>query len=97
MIQAFLRLLALSATVASVLSPLTFGAGTHLYSMQSANAPASQAVRSEVAASKVAPDFGWSPGQMLPNLELPRIDGRGPMQLSSLRGKRVILIHFASW
>ena len=42
-------------------------------------------------------DFAWKPGQLLPDLELPRIDGSGSVRLSSLRGSRVILIQFASW
>ncbi|MFT5153519.1 MAG: hypothetical protein ACI841_003520, partial [Planctomycetota bacterium] len=41
--------------------------------------------------------FGWGTGQLLPDIELPRIDGQGNMRLSSLRGQRVILIQFASW
>ena len=28
---------------------------------------------------------------------LPRIDGRVPLKLASLRGKKVLLIQFASW
>ena len=49
-------------------------------------------------ASERAPElFGWQPGQLLPDLELPRIDGQGSLRLSSLRGRRLLLIQFASW
>jgi len=38
----------------------------------------------------------WTVGKPVPDLELPTIDG-GRLALSSLRGKRVLLIEFASW
>ena len=36
-------------------------------------------------------------GHRYPDFTLPRIDGRAPVSLSDFRGKRVLLIQFASW
>jgi hypothetical protein len=36
-------------------------------------------------------------GQRHPDFTLPRIDNRAPVSLSDLRGKKVLLIQFASW
>jgi hypothetical protein len=36
-------------------------------------------------------------GAPLPHLELPTIDGARAIDLASLRGKRTLLIQFASW
>ena len=36
-------------------------------------------------------------GELLPDLELPTIDGTRTIQLSELRGQRLLLIEFASW
>ncbi|MGB0332695.1 MAG: hypothetical protein ACPGPE_12880 [Planctomycetota bacterium] len=36
-------------------------------------------------------------GERIPALELPRIDGRGTVDLGSLRGRKLLLLHFASW
>ncbi len=36
-------------------------------------------------------------GQRIPAVELPRIDGRGTVDLGTLRGRKLLLIHFASW
>ena len=36
-------------------------------------------------------------GQRHPDFTLPRIGDRSPVSLSSLRGKKVLLIQFASW
>ncbi len=36
-------------------------------------------------------------GQPHPDFVLPRIDNRKPVSLSQYRGKKVLLIHFASW
>ncbi|MEM7306404.1 MAG: hypothetical protein AAF682_07035 [Planctomycetota bacterium] len=38
----------------------------------------------------------WAIGEPLPDLRLPTIDG-DTLALSDLRGKKVILIEFASW
>lgn len=42
---------------------------------------------------------GYAPqvGRRHPDFTLPRIDDGTPVRLSSLRGKKVLLIHFASW
>ncbi len=36
-------------------------------------------------------------GEPLPSLTLPTIDGTGSIDLAELRGKKVLLIQFASW
>ncbi|MEM1448440.1 MAG: hypothetical protein AAF957_11935 [Planctomycetota bacterium] len=36
-------------------------------------------------------------GARIPDLELPLIDGSGTFDLASLRGKKVLLVQFASW
>ena len=36
-------------------------------------------------------------GQRHPDFTLPTVDDRAPASLSSFRGKKVLLIHFASW
>jgi len=36
-------------------------------------------------------------GHPLPGLVLPTIDGQGTVDLAGLRGKKVLLIQFASW
>jgi hypothetical protein len=36
-------------------------------------------------------------GQSHPEIVLPSIDSRQPVSLSQFRGKKVLLIHFASW
>ena len=42
---------------------------------------------------------GYQPqaGQLHPQFVLPRIDTRERVSLSAFRGKKVLLIHFASW
>ncbi len=35
--------------------------------------------------------------ELHPDFDLPRIDNRLPMSLSQFRGKKVLLINFASW
>ena len=37
------------------------------------------------------------PGHPLPGLVLPTIDGKATLDLADLRGKKVLLIQFASW
>ncbi len=37
------------------------------------------------------------PGQPLPRIMLPKIDGSGWIDLAALRGQKVLLIQFASW
>ena len=36
-------------------------------------------------------------GEKHPDFTLPRIDGGAPVSLSNFRGKKVLLIQFASW
>ena len=45
----------------------------------------------------VAPQVGTDVGERFPDLELPRVDGAGSLRLSDLRGRRVLLVEFASW
>jgi hypothetical protein len=42
---------------------------------------------------------GYAPmvGQRHPDFTLPRISDRAPVSLSDFRGKKVLLIQFASW
>jgi hypothetical protein len=42
-------------------------------------------------------DVGKNTGELYPDLELPTIDRARTMRLSDLRGKRVLLVEFASW
>jgi len=39
---------------------------------------------------------GTRPGEVHPDFRLPRVDG-GSGRLSDHRGKKLLLIHFASW
>ncbi|MHC4959394.1 MAG: peroxiredoxin family protein [Planctomycetota bacterium] len=43
-----------------------------------------------------AQDVGYEPGQLHPDFELPRLNGKLG-KLSDFRGKPVVLINFASW
>jgi hypothetical protein len=40
---------------------------------------------------------GFEPNQHVPDLELPTLDGSQSLRLSDLRGRRLLLIQFASW
>jgi len=40
---------------------------------------------------------GRDVGQLFPDLELPTVDGKSTVRLSELRGRRLLLIEFASW
>ena len=42
------------------------------------------------------PVMGTAVGQMYPDFRLPRLDGTFG-RLSDFRGKKVLLVHFASW
>ncbi|MCH8804596.1 MAG: redoxin domain-containing protein [Planctomycetes bacterium] len=42
------------------------------------------------------PAIGTSVGEMYPDFRLPSLDG-GFKRLSDYRGKKVLLLHFASW
>jgi hypothetical protein len=48
---------------------------------------------SRASAAPYAPKVG----QRHPDFTLPRIDDRTPVSLSNFRGKKVLLIQFASW
>jgi len=50
-----------------------------------------------LAGPAASQEIGFEDGQFLPDLELPTIDGERTIMLSELRGKRVLLIQFASW
>ena len=39
----------------------------------------------------------WRTGSPLPDLRLPTIDGTRTIDLAELRGKKLLLIEFASW
>lgn len=41
--------------------------------------------------------IGTEEGQFYPDVELPTIDGKRTLRLSELRGKRLLLLDFASW
>ena len=41
--------------------------------------------------------IGKQVGQLYPDFELPTIDGKSTLRLSQLRGKKLLLIEFASW
>lgn len=43
------------------------------------------------------PPRGFEVGQRLPELVLPTIDGERAISLADLRGRRLLLIQFASW
>ncbi len=49
------------------------------------------------AAPARAQEVGFEPGQFLPDLELPTIDGEETLRLSDFRGTRLLLVQFASW
>ena len=49
-----------------------------------------------VQAEPAHPTIGMKEGQMYPNFLLPNLEG-GFGRLSDYRGKKVLLIHFASW
>ena len=47
--------------------------------------------------SNAAENYSPRAGQPHPAFTLPRIDNREPVALSQYRGKKVLLIQFASW
>ena len=49
------------------------------------------------AGSAVPAPYGPKVGQRHPDFTLPLIDGRAPVSLSAFRGKKVLLVQFASW
>jgi len=48
-------------------------------------------------AAPAAESYSPKVGQVHPNFTLPRIDDRQATSLAEFRGKKVLLIHFASW
>ena len=50
-----------------------------------------------VGASAASPGYGPRVGEPHPDFVLPSLDGREPTSLSQFRGKKVLLLHFASW
>lgn len=58
------------------------------------------AVPTEVPAGMTVPIAGsiWTTsGSAIPDIELPRVDGKGLVRLKNYEGKRLLLIQFASW
>jgi len=47
--------------------------------------------------SAPAQEVGRAPGQHLFDIELPTIDGSKTLRLSDFRGKKLLLVEFASW
>ena len=45
----------------------------------------------------IADARSWKVGEMVPNVRLPTIDGKETVSLYGLRGKKTLLIQFASW
>ena len=54
-------------------------------------------VVSSSLATRSTADYEPIVGQPHIDFVLPRIDNRQPVALSQFRGKKVLLIHFASW
>ena len=50
----------------------------------------------DVARASQHPQIGTKVGQLHPDFRLPNLDG-GFRRLSDYRGKKVLLLHFASW
>jgi hypothetical protein len=49
------------------------------------------------AAGALAEEYPPRVGQPHPNFTLPNIEDRAPVSLASYRGRKVLLIQFASW
>ena len=49
------------------------------------------------ASAASTPAYAPRVGEVHPDFVLPRIDTREPVSLSQFRGKKVLLIHLASW
>ena len=54
-------------------------------------------VLSAVPAAGPLGEEGLQPGNLLPDVELPTVERDRVVRLASLRGKRLLLIQFASW
>lgn len=64
---------------------------------QSGPASALEASPQASAIPVPSPSAWTTVGQRVPDLALPLVDGSGTFDLASLRGKRALLIQFASW
>ena len=50
-----------------------------------------------IASNAAAQNTPYRVGERLPELRLPAIDGQQTIDLAQFRGKRLLLIEFASW
>jgi len=59
----------------------------------------SSSLTSAAAAADESESMPWRAivGQPYPDFVLPRIDNNLPLKLSDYRGRKVLLVHFASW
>ena len=65
---------------------------------QTAPAPGSLQTPASIEFPAPMDPQGWiTPGAHIPDLELPRVDGSGLVRLKDYEGKKLLLIHFASW
>lgn len=53
--------------------------------------------RAPVRLDRLTSESWNTAGAAIPDVALPRIDGGGVVDLASLRGRKLLLIHFASW
>ena len=51
----------------------------------------------DLSVTEIDPAVWGTVGARIPSLELPLIDGNGTVDLADLRGKKLLLIQFASW
>ena len=68
----------------------TFALLSPTHPQQTSDSPAS-------ARGSAGIEIGRGLGQLHPDLELPTIDGGRTLRLSELRGRKLLLIEFASW
>ncbi|MEM8712599.1 MAG: hypothetical protein AAGG01_16725 [Planctomycetota bacterium] len=66
-------------------------------SVQPSGSPPAVAAATETGALPLDPSVWITPGARIPDVELPRVDGGGLVRLSQFRGKKVLLLQFASW
>ena len=50
-----------------------------------------------LAAAAGSETVPWKSGEPLPNFRLAILDRTGPVSLASFRGKKLLLVEFASW
>lgn len=79
---------------AMLIAPLLLALGTghagHTSSVQ-------QSTVTSTSVPTIDPKTWTTEGAAIPDLELPRVDGDGTVSLASFRGKKLLLIQFASW